>query len=200
MRAKRAVLILGAMTALSLPPIAADDGENGISPAVSNPSNQSNCPGRPSNAKPTEYKILFVKRILSTDSPSPQVLPQPDSTPPINLQSQLQIRDETEYQSVFGKPSSGIDWSLSRIVVVPLESTYVLNQLESTAGLSGISQTSDGIYIGLTFTQVGPCQGIVQKDDWFSHDTLNYFILLPKKPEQVIYYSCVVGGCPPDIP
>jgi hypothetical protein len=200
MRAKPAVLILGVMTVLSLPLLSADDGENGVSSAVSEPSNRSDCPGRPSNAKPIEYKVLLVKRIFSTKEPSPQVLPQPDSTQAINLQGQQQIRDEAEYQSVFGRQSSGIDWSVSRIVVVPLMTTYKFNQLESTEALSGISQTSDGIYIGLTFTQVGPCQGIAQKDEWFSHDSLNYFVLLPKKPEQIIYYSCVVGGCPPDIP
>lgn len=200
MRAKRAMLFLGVITVLSLPLLFADDGVDGVSSAVSEHSNQSNCPGRPSNANPIEYEILLVQRLLATKEPSPQVLPQPDSTQTINLQGQQQIRDESEYQSVFGRPSSGIDWSLSRIVVVHIETTYKFNQLESTEALSGISQTSDGIYIGVTFTQVGPCQGIAQKDEWFSHDSLNYFVLLPKKPERIIYYNCVVGGCPPDIP
>jgi hypothetical protein len=200
MRARRGVLIFGALTLLALSVLFADDGENGTSSAVSEPSTLSDCPGRLTNGKRVEYKVLLVKRTLSTKGQFPEVLPQPDSTQAINLQGRHQIQDESEYQSVFGRPSSGIDWSYSRIVAVPLTTIYKLSQLDSTVTLSEISQTSDGIYVGLRFTQVGPCQGIAQQDEWFSYYSLVYFVLLPKKPDHIIYYTCVVGGCPPDIP
>jgi hypothetical protein len=136
MRAKPAMLILGALTLLPLGLLPADDGDNGISQAVSQPSSSSDCPGRPPNAKPVEYKVLFVKRILSTKRPVPEVLPQPDSTKAINLGGRQQIQDEAEYESVFGSQSSGVDWSLWRIVVVTLSTTYKLDQLDSTVTLS----------------------------------------------------------------
>ena len=199
MRASRALLILLAFTLLPLALLSADDGENGIGQAGSQPSSPSDCPGRPLNAKPIEYKVLLAQRVFSTKRPVPEV-PRPDSTQAINLQGRQQIQDETEYQSVFGTKSSGIDWNLYRIVVVPLVTTYKLDRLDSTVTLSGISQTSDAIYIGLTFTQIGPCQGIAQKDEWFSYDRLNYFVLLPITPERIIFYTCVIGGCPPNIP
>jgi hypothetical protein len=200
MRANPVLLIFAAFTLLPLALLFADDGENRISPSVSQPSSPSDCPGRPSNAKLIEYKVLLAQRILSTKRLVPEVLPRPDSTQAINLQGRQQIQDESEYQSVFGTRSSGIDWNLYRIVVVPLVTTYKLDRLDSTVALSGIAQTSDAIYIGLTFTQIGPCQGIAQKDEWFTHNRRNYFILLPKSPERIIFYTCVVGGCPPDIP
>jgi hypothetical protein len=200
MRARRILLIFGVFTLLSLPLLLADGGESGISPAGPEPSSPSDCPGRPLNAKPIEYKVLLAQRILSTKRLVPEVMPKPDSTQAIRLQGRQQIQDEAEYQSVFGRQSSGIDWSLYRIVVVPLVTTYKLDRLDSTVTLSGISQTSEAIYIGLTFTQIGPCQGIAQKDEWFSYDRLNYFVLVPKRPERITFYTCVVGGCPPDIP
>ena len=83
---------------------------------------------------------------------------------------------------------------------MPLLSTYKFDKLDSTVTLAGISQTPDAIYIRLTFTQVGPCQGIVQKSEWFSTDQLVCFVLLPRQPERLVIYTCVVGGCPPDIP
>jgi hypothetical protein len=200
MPASRSLLIFGALALLSLARSFADGGENGVSPTVAAPSNPSDCPGRPSNATPVEYKVLLAQRILSTKRLVPEVLPKPDSMQAINVQGRQQIQDEADYQSVFGGQSSGIDWSLYRIVIVPLLTTYKLDQLDSTEALSGISQTSDAIYIGLTFTQVGPCQGIAQLDEWFSYDRLNYFVVVPKTPERITFYTCVVGGCPPDIP
>ena len=200
MRARRTFLIFGSLAVLSLALLSADDGQDGVSPTGPEPLNPSDCPGRPLNAKPVEYKVLQVQRVLSTKRPVPEVLPTTGSTQAINLQGRQQIQDEAEYQSVFSRQSSGIDWSLYRIVVVPLVTTYKLDQLDSTVTLSGISQTADAIYIGLTFTQVGPCQGSAQKDEWFTYDRLNYFVLVPRSPQRIIFYTCVVGGCPPDIP
>jgi hypothetical protein len=197
MRAKRAVLTLAALTLLSIVPTFGDDSGNMSSPAVSE---SSDCPGRPSDAQPVEYRVLLAQRILSTKRPVPQLPPQPDATQTVNLEGRQQIQSEADYQSVFGKQSSGIDWGISRIVIVPFMTTYKLDQLDSTVTLSGIAQTSDAIYIGLTFTQIGPCQGIAQKSEWFSYDRLNYFVLLPRRPERVIFYTCVVNGCPPGIP
>jgi hypothetical protein len=84
--------------------------------------------------------------------------------------------------------------------VVPLTTTYKFDRLDSTMTLSEISQTADGLYIGLTYIQIGPCQGIALKDEWLSHDLMNYYILVPKEPERLIFYTCVVIGCPPGIP
>jgi hypothetical protein len=200
MRAKPVLLIFGAFTLLSFAQLFADDGENEVSPVVAEPSNPSDCLGRPMDARPIEYKVLLAQRILSSKRPVPEVLPKPDSTQAINLEGRQQVQDEAGYQSVLGRQSSGIDWSLYRIVVVPLVTTYKLDRLDSTVTLAGISQTSDAIYIGMTFTQVGPCQGIAQMDEWFSYYRVNYFVLMPKSPERLIFYTCVVGGCPPDIP
>jgi hypothetical protein len=194
---KCALFIFGFLSVFS--PLSGDEIDNRTRPAAE-PSTASDCPGRPSKAQPIEFKVLFAQRI-----PSPKRLltgPQPDSDLPqsAKLGSRQQIRNEDEYQSVFGRHSSDIDWSLSRIVVVPLQTVYKFDQLDSTVTFAGISQTEDAIHIGMTFTQIGPCQGIAQKDEWFSRDQLNYFVLLPTKPERIHYYLCVVNGCPPDIP
>jgi hypothetical protein len=197
MSAMRAVFVFGLLSVLPL--IFGDEIDNGITPSAE-PATASDCPGRPSNAKPIEFKILFVQRIPSTKRPVTGPQPESEVTHSINLQGRQQIRNEDEYQSVFGTHSSGIDWSSYRIVVVPLVTVYKLDQLDSTVTLDGISQKEDAIYIGMTFTQIGPCQGMAQKDEWFARDQVNYFVLLPTKPERIIYYTCVINGCPPNIP
>jgi len=198
--ARRSVLVLAVLVHLPIALLFAEDSQNGIGPSGSQPGSPSDCLGRPSNATPVVYNVLFVQRTISTERPGPEVSPQPNTTRSVNLQGRQQIQNETEYGDVFGEQSSGIDWNRSRIVVVPLGTTYRFDRLDSTVTLSAISQTSDGIYIGLTLTQIGPCQGIAQKDDWFAHDRLNYFVVVPKKPERLIFYTCVVNGCPPGIP
>ena len=194
MSAKPAMCILGALSLLLFSPLFAEDSTPPPPPPVS----PSDCPGRPSQAEPVEYRILSAQRI-----PSPKRIaagPQGEAGAKINLRGRQQIRTEEEYQGVFGSPSSGIDWSVSRIAVVPLSTVYKLDKLESTVTFAGISQTADAIYIGLTFTQIGPCQGIAQKSEWFSRDLVNYLVLLPATPERIVFYTCVVNGCPPRIP
>jgi hypothetical protein len=198
MPARGALFIVGALTLLPLSVQYADDGGEGTGQAAPAPARSTDCPGRPSHARPIEYKVLFTERIFPTKRPVPQV-PQPGSAQTINLRGRRVIQDEADYEDVFGR-SSNIDWSVSRIAVVSVVTTYKLDRLESTVTLSEITQTSEAIHIGLTFTQIGPCQGIAQKAEWFSYDRLDYFVLLPRMPDRIIYYTCVIGGCPPGIP
>ena len=199
-KSKFAVLLFGLLFIVTPVSVLAQD----TSSELPEPTDGSGCPRSPRNAQPVEYKILLIQRLVSLKRHGPEVQPTLDSvrdaSPELNLQGRQQIRDESEYQSVFGKPSVDVNWNSSRIAVVPLLSTYKFDKLDSTVTLAGISQSADAIYIELTLTQVGPCQGIAQKSEWFSTDQLICFVLLPRQPERLITYTCVVGGCLPDIP
>jgi hypothetical protein len=192
MSAQRALFIFGLLSLLPFALLFADQ--------AAEPSIPSDCPGRPSHATPVEYRIVSAQRSASPKriATGPQL--EADTTKSPGLRGRQQLRNEDEYQDVFGTHSSGIDWSNSRIVVVPLSTVYKSDKLDSTVTFAGISQTADAIYIGMTFTQIGPCQGIAHKAESFHRDQVNYFVLLPTRPERIVFYTCVVNGCPPDIP
>ena len=204
MTSRRAAFLLWFLVLASLRPLRAQeaDGRTVQGPPPPNPG--SDCPGRPVRAQPVEFRVLRTERIRTPKPEGPEAGSIAESTRNLghglNLQGPQEIRDESSYQGVFGEPSSGIDWTSSRVAVVTLRTTYRLGQLDSRVTFAGISQTAEAIYVGLTFTQIGPCQGISQKGERLSTDQLLYFVVLPLQPSRIITYMCVVGGCPKGIP
>lgn len=158
-------------------------------------SREPNRPGPPAGARPVDYRVLH-----SQAQRLPLRIGGTDLERPLSVQDRQEIREEAEYVRIFGRPSSGIDWNAFRILVVELTTTYKHNRLESAEELSGIFQDADGIYVGLTFTQYGPCEGIAQQAEWFSYAGTDLFILLPATPVRIEHYYRIIGGCPPDIP
>jgi hypothetical protein len=184
--------VLGAAAAWS-------DGPDGAAArAALAPPVDTDCPEPPPGSYPAEYRILLTQTQAGRVRPTPLSKAQPERLYPVR--DRQQIREEAEYVSVFGAPSQGIDWSVSRILVVELTTTYKLNALDSAVTLSGIHADADAIYVRLSFTQYGPCQGIAQQAEWYSYDRTDVFVLLPALPAEISFYYCIIGGCPPDIP
>jgi len=150
-----------------------------------------------------EYRVLFSY----TDPPPNPHPPLPgdplsvgddDATPQVHYRGE--IRSEAEYVDAFGSDSGGIDWTMYRVVAVQLTTIYKLGALETSENLTSIRADDSAIYLTVTATHHGPCQGIAQLSEWFSYQQSTLYVLLPNIPEPVSHLFCLVGGCPPDIP
>lgn len=150
------------------------------------------CTGPPNGAVPIEYTVLLTQAQPLTRRHATPVGGETAGLLPV--EDGQQIRSEAEYTRVFDKSSSGIDWSVSRIVVVRLTTRYKLGDLESGEALSGVYRDERGIYIGTDFTQYGPIQGIAQQAEWFSEAYTDLFVLLPVTPVTIEFFYCIVGG------
>lgn len=174
----------------------ADEGDTDVPQRGEAPGSE--CGGPPQGAQPVPYRILFSQVEAAAGALVPP--PPTGSKRTFSVYDRQQIVSEEQYQRVFGEHSNDIDWNKSRIVVVQLSTAYKLGNLESEMTLAGIFQTAGTISIGLTFTQYGPCQGTAQLPEWFSYQQTDLIVLLPAAPSDISFYSCEVGGCPPNIP
>jgi hypothetical protein len=158
------------------------------------------CGRPPPGTRRVAYTILLAQTHRSGNEPLAVPRPGKEDVPPAEARDGQEIQSEDEYLRMLGVPSAGIDWKESRILVVELTTVYKLGALETSTALSWIAGDSEAVYLGITFTQYGPCQGIAQQSEWFSYEQELLFILLPARPGPVVKRYCSVGGCPPDLP
>lgn len=120
--------------------------------------------------------------------------------PALRLREGMLIETGSQYVRVFGSQPEGIDWKTQRVYVVEELTVYRFDSIDSRTTLSGVYRTSDALYIELTSTHLGPCQGIAQQPEWFSFHRRFVAIRIPRLPEKIVTRQTIVGGCPPDIP
>lgn len=140
------------------------------------------------SAQPLEFKILFYQNFESGTNNSSEQKATQQTQINFPVRDRQIISNEKEYRDIFKKPSEGIDWSKSRVVVFQESTTYKFDKPDSRASLSGIYQISNRIIIEMSFTHYGPVQGIRQMPEWFHYKYRVLFLLLPLKPE-IIEYS-----------
>jgi hypothetical protein len=163
------------------------------------PSRPRPLPFPPPGTLPLEYRVVTQRDSLSGAELPLALDGQSPSLSPV-IQDRMEIRTEDEYRAALGEASEGIDWSEYRVLVVQDLTVYKLGRIESTVSLAGIYRSDYAIYIGRSYSQYGPVQGIAQLSEWFGYRYRSLFILLPSEPGPIYYIDIGLEDVPTDIP
>jgi hypothetical protein len=158
----------------------------------------------PTGASAAEYGVVAV---FENEAGLSRIQPRRNSgSVGVKDQRDVRLRDgmlidtPRQYAGIFNTESEGIDWKTQRVYVVEELTVYKFKNIDSRTTLSGVYRSPNALYIGLTSTHLGPCQGIAQLPEWFSYHRRFVVLRIPRVPERIVTFSNAVGGCPPDIP